>query len=98
MGPKRQNSLRRQHLNDTQKLNKEGIEVEYDYPKVRTHDKLVVVDCKYTVVGAHNWTEAALTEQNESSILIKSEAIAKDFLKHFYQIHDQTEKYVKMGW
>ncbi|MDP8214290.1 MAG: phospholipase D-like domain-containing protein [Candidatus Euphemobacter frigidus] len=85
-------------MNDTQKLNKEGIEVEYDYPKVRTHDKLVVVDCKYTVVGAHNWTEAALTEQNESSILIKSEAIAKDFLKHFYQIHDQTEKYVKMGW
>jgi len=47
---------------------------------------------------AHNWTESAMTEQNESSILIKSEAIAKDYLKYFYQIHDQTKKYIKMGW
>jgi comEA protein len=81
-----------------QKLKKEGIEIEYDYPKMRTHDKLIVVDGEYTVVGAHNWTESAMTEQNESSILIKSEAIAKDYLKYFYQIHDQTKKYIKMGW
>lgn len=81
-----------------QKLEKAGIEVEYDYPKIKTHDKLMVVDGKYTVIGSHNWTEAALTEQNEVSILIKSEAIAKDYLKYFYQLHDQTERFTKMGW
>ena len=81
-----------------QKLEKDGIEVEYDYPKIKTHDKLVVVDGKYTVIGAHNWTESAMTKQNESSVLIKSEAIAKDYLKSFYQIHDQTERFTKMGW
>jgi len=81
-----------------QKLEKGGVEVEYDYPKIKTHDKVVVVDGKYTVIGAHNWTESALTEQNESSILIKSEAIVRDYLKYFYQIHDQTERFTKMGW
>jgi phosphatidylserine/phosphatidylglycerophosphate/cardiolipin synthase-like enzyme len=57
----------------------------------------MVVDCKYSVVGAYNWTEAVLTEQNESAVLIKSAAVAKDYLKYFYQIHDVTEKFTKIG-
>ena len=79
-------------------LQRAGIEVEYDYPKIKTHDKLLVVDGKYTVIGAHNWTEAALSSQNETSVLIESEGTARECLSYFYDIQAQTEKFTRMGW
>lgn len=61
-----------------------GVEVNFDSPERKTHDKFLVVDEKITIVGNHNWTKNALAgSQNESSVLIKSKSIAQEFLKYF---------------
>lgn len=79
-------------------LQRAGIEVEYDHPRIKTHDKLLVVDRRYTVVGAHNWTEAAMSSHYETSVLIESEGTAREYLAYFHDIQAQTERLIKMGW
>ncbi len=67
-------------------LAKEGIEVRLDNPERITHVKLIVVDNYYTILGSHNWTYTALTMNNESSVLIRSKAVAQEFIKYFYTV------------
>ena len=50
---------------------------------VRTHVKMVIVDGRYVLVGSHNWTESALTLNNEVSIEVISGKIVDDALSYF---------------
>lgn len=53
------------------------IEVIFDSANVTTHSKLVVVDDRYSFVGSHNFTHAALKYNNELSILIDDRKLAR---------------------
>jgi len=64
----------------------EGLDVKFDFPKIKTHDKLLIIDREIVVIGSHNWTKAGLDgTQNEASVLIKSRAVAQKYLRYFYE-------------
>lgn len=65
-------------------LKKEGIDVSYDSPEQITHTKLVVVDEYITILGSHNWSAMAIKANNESSVLIKSHKVAREYLKSYW--------------
>ncbi len=63
-----------------------GIKVLFDDPEVTCHNKLVMVDHTYTVVGSTNWTYYAFEKNNESSVLIKSPEVTRAFEDYFNEI------------
>lgn len=63
-------------------LTKEGIDVKFDSNSILTHTKLLVVDDYLTIGGSHNWTMGAFQYNNDSSVLIKSQVVAKKCLTH----------------
>jgi competence ComEA-like helix-hairpin-helix protein len=58
------------------KLRKHGVKVTFDAPNITTHTKLVVIDQRFSFVGSHNFTHAALRYNNELSLLIDDQALA----------------------
>lgn len=79
---------------DNTKANKEvgkmltasGAKVYFDSPNQITHDKLIIVDETYTVIGSTNWTYYGLNKNNESAAIITSKEIAHTFIKYFMRI------------
>lgn len=80
----------RSYPETVQYLVSRGVSVKLD-PKAgtTTHAKMVVVDGKYVFIGSHNWTESALTANNEVSVLIVSEEIAREALAYFEGLWEQ---------
>jgi len=87
----RSNTLDNKAFADT--LRKFGIKVYFDPPDVTSHDKLIIVDGKITIVGSTNWSYYALERNNEASVLIYSEEVADYFTKYFEKVKElSTEK------
>ncbi|MGB9823542.1 MAG: phospholipase D-like domain-containing protein [Candidatus Hydrothermia bacterium] len=87
----RSNTLDNKAFADT--LRKCGVKVYFDPPDVTSHDKLIIVDGKITIVGSTNWSYYALERNNEASVLIYSEEVADYFTKYFEKVKDlSTEK------
>lgn len=63
-----------------------GVKVYFDPPHQTTHDKLIIVDETYTVIGSTNWTYYGLNKNNESAVVITSKEIANTFIKYFMRI------------
>jgi phosphatidylserine/phosphatidylglycerophosphate/cardiolipin synthase-like enzyme len=71
----------------TGKILSEGkVEVIYDSPAKTTHSKLMVVDGKLTLLGSTNWTYYALTNNNEASVLIRSQEVARALQDYFNRV------------
>lgn len=66
-----------------QRLLENGVDVRFDSPYKITHVKLIVIDGYITILGSHNWSLTAFQLNNESSILIKSKRLARDFITYF---------------
>ena len=68
-------------------LKSRGVPVRLD-PKagVTTHAKIVIVDGECAVVGSHNWTESALSENNELSVLLCSEELVSEVSDYFMRL------------
>lgn len=74
-------------LNQTNQLTAEqlrnnGIKVIFDSPAITTHAKLVVIDGRYSFIGSHNFTNAALKYNNEMSLLIDDRDLARNLTKY----------------
>jgi cardiolipin synthase len=63
-----------------------GVAVFMDDPAVTTHCKLIVVDDHLTVVGSTNWSYYALDQNNETSVLIRSPEINRDYREYFQEV------------
>ena len=63
-------------------LEKAGITVIFDTPKKTTHNKMVVIDQRFSLVGSHNFTHAALTYNHELSLLIDDPGLAKKLIRY----------------
>ncbi len=68
-------------LNETnqltaKRLRDNGIKVIFDSANITTHTKLVVIDHRYSFVGSHNFTNAALKYNNEVSLLVDDPNLA----------------------
>jgi phosphatidylserine/phosphatidylglycerophosphate/cardiolipin synthase-like enzyme len=63
-----------------------GVEVIYDPLFKTTHAKLMVVDGRLTLLGSTNWTHYALTSNNEASVVIRSQELAKAIMDYFNRV------------
>jgi len=69
------------------------VKVYFDPPDVTSHDKMIIVDGKLSIVGSTNWSYYALERNNEASVLIHSEEVADYFIKYFEKVKElSTEK------
>jgi phosphatidylserine/phosphatidylglycerophosphate/cardiolipin synthase-like enzyme len=50
--------------------------------RTTTHAKVVVVDDRVVFVGSRNWTEGALTLNNEVCVVMYPEEIARRFVEY----------------
>ncbi|MEF3254096.1 MAG: hypothetical protein K6348_00805 [Deferribacterales bacterium] len=67
-------------------LEKHGIIVRYDSPFRKLHAKLTIIDEKIVYIGSHNYTNAALTNNKETSVRILSTKIAKEAINYIKSI------------
>ncbi|MBA7471606.1 Phospholipase D [subsurface metagenome] len=70
-------------------LSKAGVRVYFDSRSKTTHNKLIIIDERYTVIGSTNWSYYALEKNNEASVLIDSVSLAKFFLEEFNRIKSE---------
>lgn len=67
-------------------LSRNRIKVYYDNTEVLTHSKTIVIDSRHTIIGSHNWTYHGLTKNNEISVLIDSQHLAKETEKYIMKL------------
>lgn len=61
-------------------LKSQGIPVYYDDAATYTHSKAVVIDEETVIAGSTNWSDSALTRNQEINFLIRSKEVARDVL------------------
>jgi phosphatidylserine/phosphatidylglycerophosphate/cardiolipin synthase-like enzyme len=72
-------------------LAKNGVKVYFDKEDKTTHSKLLIIDGKFVFIGSHNWNYYALEKNNETSVLIESEEVAKTFIDYFNEIKKECK-------
>jgi phosphatidylserine/phosphatidylglycerophosphate/cardiolipin synthase-like enzyme len=70
-----------------------GVEVIYDPLFKTTHAKLMVVDGRLTLLGSTNWTHYALTSNNEASVVIRSQELAKAIMDYFNRVKNTGTRF-----
>ncbi len=70
-------------------LSKHGIPVVYDSTTRYTHTKLVTVDRSHVVLGSHNWTAGSFFAYDDTSVYLRSAALAGSYDSHFDEIWKQ---------
>lgn len=56
---------------------------------IRIHDKFILIDDEYVLLGNHNLTWTSLFKNNEVSVLIKSFPFNQEFKEHFINVRDR---------
>ncbi|MCM8784691.1 MAG: phospholipase D-like domain-containing protein [Candidatus Omnitrophica bacterium] len=79
-------NVREKNFKTAKFLAENGINVYFDNENKTTHSKLLIIDEKYVFIGSHNWNYYSLEKNNETSVLIESEEIAKIFIDYFKEI------------
>lgn len=69
-----------------QMLAKAGVPVYYDDKNQITHNKIIVIDNYITIVGSTNWTNSALKNNNEASVIIESKEAAEEFTRRLKMV------------
>ncbi len=77
-GPKNQEAY--------EKLKQAGINVRFDSPEKRTHNKVLVIDKETIIVGSHNYSFDGLRYNNEASLLLRDKDKARRLIGYFDQI------------
>ena len=72
-------------------LRNKGARILLVNPRYRLHDKMLIVDSRYVVIGSTNWSISALEDNHEASVLIDSPALAKEQLFRLRNMHLQGE-------
>ncbi|MDH5662305.1 MAG: phospholipase D-like domain-containing protein [Elusimicrobiota bacterium] len=70
-------------------LSEAGVQVYFDSRSKTTHNKLIIVDERYTIIGSANWSYHALEKNNEASVLIDSIPLAESFLEEFNRVKSE---------
>jgi len=85
----KETSLSKENKKTADYLEQNGVDVRLDSSKITTHDKLLIIDDRVTIIGSHNWGFSALERNNEASILIENKEIAKYYLNYFENLWNQ---------
>ncbi|MCK4545341.1 hypothetical protein KAU43_07365 [candidate division WOR-3 bacterium] len=60
-----------------------GVDVKFDNDMIITHSKLIIVDDNAIVIGSANWSNSALDNNNETSIIIDDFNINSTYTNYF---------------
>lgn len=60
-----------------------GLPTRLHWPEMALHEKSVVVDDRWSLVGSHNWTPRSLFAAAETSMCVDSPALAADLRSRF---------------
>ncbi len=82
----RSSSLNKENRYTAAALTRGGVKVYFDSLGKRTHTKVIVIDNRYTFIGSHNLTTGALHYNNELSLMIDSEDVAKETARYIEEI------------
>ncbi len=75
-------------------LKAQGVKVYFDSPVVTTHDKFVLVDKRWVLIGSTNWSNTAFDKNNEANVLIDDKSVYQIFLAEFDRIlAESSESY-----
>lgn len=85
-----------ENLKTANYLSENGIPVYLDSLDKTTHSKLIIIDEKYVIIGSHNWTYSAIEKNNETSVIIESEELAKYYIRYFEKIKKQCKQIVQV--
>jgi phosphatidylserine/phosphatidylglycerophosphate/cardiolipin synthase-like enzyme len=70
-------------------LKKNGIDVKLDKNKFKLHSKVIIIDKKIVISGSYNFTKQANSKNDENSIVIFDENIAKRYINNFNKIYNK---------
>lgn len=69
------------------------IKVRFDSPRRTAHAKLVVIDRRFSFVGSHNLSQAALTYNHEISLLLDNRPLAEELADYIAAIPEHHESF-----
>ena len=78
--------LNKENQHAARLLKDRGIRVRFDRGKATTHTKLVVIDRRYSFIGSHNLTNAALSSNHEASLFIDNRGLAEKLLHYIRKL------------
>jgi phosphatidylserine/phosphatidylglycerophosphate/cardiolipin synthase-like enzyme len=79
-------------------LSQNGVKVRWASKEyTNTHAKTAVIDGKKVIVGSTNWSKQAMRSNRESSVLIESEGLAREFLGVFEEDWAKASDYAVPG-
>ena len=69
-------------------LRHNGIKVKTENWGGKMHMKSAIIDDKYLIIASMNWTNAAENRNDENTLIIENEELAKEFKKEFFYLWD----------
>jgi competence ComEA-like helix-hairpin-helix protein len=81
--------LNRENQKAAEIMRNQGVKVTFARPQRTNHTKLVVVDGRFSFVGSHNLTHAALAKNSEISLLIDNSGLAEELRKYITAVGEQ---------
>lgn len=69
-------------------LRHNGIKVKTENWVGKMHMKSAIIDDKYLIIASMNWTNAAENRNDENTLIIENEELAKEFKKEFFYLWD----------
>jgi phosphatidylserine/phosphatidylglycerophosphate/cardiolipin synthase-like enzyme len=81
-----QRDINESNENAAEFLQKAGVHIRFDPVKIATHAKTFVIDGRYSFIGSHNLTHAAMSRNAELSVFIDSLEIAREVTEFIQEI------------
>lgn len=78
--------LNREHRRLADTLRRGGVTVRFGPQKTTTHNKMVLIDERFTLLGSHNLTHSALRFNHECSLLIDNHELAARLQAYLHEI------------
>lgn len=78
--------LTQQHRRLARNLRQGGVAVQLGPRDTTTHNKIILIDDRFTLLGSHNLTHSALTRNNECSLLVDSPELAVRLRSYLRQL------------
>jgi len=67
-----------------------GLDVRLDQNHGKMHHKVLIVDGKIVVTGSYNFTSSAERRNDENTVILYQEAIARHFMEEFQRIYQEA--------
>jgi phospholipase D len=64
-------------------LKKNHLNIRIDYRPAIAHNKVMIIDHRYTLTGSYNWTEGAERRNAENLLIIDNKSIARKYENNF---------------